>query len=194
MYITYNIPGGQVGRFTLHGDRTMFVLIFRAAHSSGGLSPKAQLRNHFGDAGWECPGILAGLDSIDDLYFDVVSQIRMDHWSRGRVLLIGDAAGCISLLGGEGTGIAIAESYVLAGELNRVQDHRLAFDAYESRLHPFVTAKQAGATRLISFFATRSRIGLRLRNIAMRIMNAGPVARLLAGSVRDDIVLPDYQI
>ena len=63
--------------------------------------------------------ILATLDDVDDLYFDVVSQIRMDRWSRGRVLLIGDAAGCISLLGGEGTGLAITEAYVLAGELAR---------------------------------------------------------------------------
>ena len=102
-------------------------------------APKEQLRNEFGDAGWECPSILAALDDVDDLYFDVVSQIRMDHWSRGRVPLIGDAAGCISLLGGEGTGLAITEAYVLAGELVRAGgDHRRAFDAYEERLRPFI--------------------------------------------------------
>ena len=46
--------------------------------------------------------ILDALGDGEGLYFDVVSQIRMNRWSRGRVLLIGDAAGCISLLGGEG--------------------------------------------------------------------------------------------
>ena len=51
--------------------------------------------------------------------FRSVSQIRMDTWSKGRTALIGDAAACVSLLAGEGTGLAISEGYVLAGELNK---------------------------------------------------------------------------
>ena len=88
--------------------------------------------------------ILAALDGVDDLYFDVVSQIRLDRWSRGRVALIGDAAACVSLLAGEGTGLAMTEAYVLAGELLRANgDHRLGFANYETRLHRFVEGKQA---------------------------------------------------
>jgi 2-polyprenyl-6-methoxyphenol hydroxylase-like FAD-dependent oxidoreductase len=41
-----------------------------------------------------------------DLYFDRVSQIRLDHWVRGRTALVGDAAACVSLLAGEGSGLA----------------------------------------------------------------------------------------
>ena len=192
-YVTYNTQGRQVARFALRDDRTMFLFVFRDEHDDGGASPKDQLRKQFGDAGWECPAILAALDDVDDLYFDVVSQIRMDRWSQGRVTLIGDAAGCISLLGGEGTGLAITEAYVLAGELMRAGgDHRRAFAAYESRLRPLIEDKQAGAERLIGFFATRTRFGLWFRNFAMRTMNFGPVATLFAGNVRDDIELPDY--
>lgn len=195
IYVLYNTPGRQVGRFALRGDRTMFLFIFRDEHDSAGVAPKDQLRNQFGDAGWECADILAALDDVDDLYFDVVSQIHMDRWSRGRVMLIGDAAGCISLLGGEGTGLAITESYVLAGELVRAGgDHRRAFDAYETRLRPLIEAKQTSAARYIPFFATRTRFGLWFRNVAMRTMNFGPLANLFAGSVRDDFELPDYGI
>ncbi|BBX98286.1 FAD-binding domain [Mycobacterium lacus] len=194
-YVLYNVPGRQLGRFALRDDRTMFLFIFRAEHDASAAAPKDQLRNQFGDAGWECSDILAALDGVDDLYFDVVSQIRIDDWSRGRVALIGDAAGCISLLGGEGTGLAITEAYVLAGELMRAGgDHRRAFDAYQARLHPFIKSKQASAARYISFFATRTRFGLWFRNLAMRTMNLGPLATLLAGSVRDDFDLPDYGI
>lgn len=197
-YVTYSVPGRQVGRFALHGDRTMFLFVFRDDRPGTGTSPKQQLRNQFGDAGWECPQILAALDGLsdpDDLYFDVVSQVRMDRWSRGRVLLIGDAAGCISLLGGEGTGLAITEAYVLAGELARAGgDHRHAFATYESRLRPFIEAKQAGARQLLGFFATRTRFGLWLRNLAIRAMNIRPLANLFSGSIRDDFDLPDYGI
>ena len=195
VYVTYNTLGRQIARFALRDDRTMFLFVFRAEHDSADLSPEQQLRNEFGDAGWECPAILAALDDTDDLYFDVVSQIRMDRWSHGRVLLVGDAAGCISLLGGEGTGLAITEAYVLAGELMRAAgDYRRAFDSYETLLRPFIKDKQAGAERMLGFFATRTRFGLWFRNVAMRMMNVGPVATLFAGSVRDNIELPDYGI
>jgi 2-polyprenyl-6-methoxyphenol hydroxylase-like FAD-dependent oxidoreductase len=195
IYVTYSTPGRQLARFALRGDRTMFLFIFRAEHDSAGVTPKDQLRNQFGDVGWERRDILAVLDDVDDLYFDVVSQIHMDCWSRDRVLLIGDAAGCISLLGGEGTGLAITEAYVLAGELVRAgADYRRAYDAYEARMRPFIEAKQAGAVRYIPFFATRTRFGLWFRNMAMRMMNVGPLATLFAGSVRDDFELPEYGI
>ena len=94
-YVTYNTPGRQIGRFTLRGGRTMFLFVFRDEHDNHGLTPKQQLHNQFDDAGWECRDILAAVDDVDDLFFDVVSQIRMDTWSRERVLLTGDAAGCI---------------------------------------------------------------------------------------------------
>jgi 2-polyprenyl-6-methoxyphenol hydroxylase-like FAD-dependent oxidoreductase len=66
-----------------------------------------------------------------------------------------------SLLGGEGTGLAITEAYVLAGELARADaDYRRALDAYGARVRPFIKAKQAGAVRYIPFFATKTRFGL----------------------------------
>ncbi|OBF71901.1 hypothetical protein A5750_19330 [Mycobacterium sp. 852002-51613_SCH5001154] len=195
VYVTYAAPGRQLARFALRGDRTTFLFIFRAEHGVAGVDPIEELRNTFGDCGWEAHDMLAALDGADDLYSDVVSQIRMDRWSSGRVLLIGDAAGCISLLGGEGTGLAITEAYVLAGELARADgDHRRAFDAYEARLRPFIANKQAGAVRYTGFFATRTRLGLWLRNMALHTMNFAPLATVFAGGVRDDFELPDYGI
>ena len=194
VYVTYNQPGRQVARVALRGDRTMFLFVFRSGRT-GTNSVHDELRRQFGSAGWECPAILDAVDRAEDIYFDVVSQIRMDRWSRGRVLLIGDAAGCISLLGGEGTGLAMTEAYVLAGELNRADgDYHRAFDEYERRLHPFVQSKQTSAARFVGFFTARTRRGLWFRNVAMRAMNFAPLTALFAGEVRDDFDLPDYGI
>lgn len=195
-YLTYSVPGRQIGQFTLRGNRTMFLFVFRDEHDDGGRTPKEQLHNQFDGAGWQCRQILAAVDGVDDLFFDVVSQIRMNRWSDDRVLLIGDAAGCISLLGGEGTGLAITEAYALAGELARAgDDYHRAFDSYESLLRPFIEGKQAWAERMLGFFATRTRFGLWFRDVAMRAMNLGrPIAGLFAGSVRDNLDLPDYRI
>jgi 2-polyprenyl-6-methoxyphenol hydroxylase-like FAD-dependent oxidoreductase len=197
VYVTYSRPGRSVARFSLRGDRTLFLFVFRSdqGHDPGELDTrKALLWNEFGDAGWECKQILAALDDADDLYFDVVSQIRMDHWSQGRVALIGDAAACVSLLAGEGTGLAMTAAYVLAGELQSAQgDHQRAFQAYESRMRPFVEGKQAGAEKLIPVFATKTELGIRFRHLVMRAMNFRPLGDLLVSrSLRDDIELPDY--
>ena len=199
VYVTYSEPGRSVGRFSLRGDRAMFLFVFRSAQAAdpGELAArKALLRREFGDAGWECPQILAALDGVDDLYFDVVSQIRLDRWSRGRTALVGDAAACVSLLAGEGTGLAMTEAYVLAGELACAHgDYRRAFDAYEARLRPFVEGKQAAGRKFLPVFATQTRLGIWFRNLAMRTMNFRPLADLvLTRSVRDDFELPNYPI
>src|SRR5262249_674530 len=100
--VTYSKPGRQVGRFALRGDRTMFSFLFSRERMTSpeplnAKERKAVLHQVFADAGWECPQILQAMDKISDVYYDRVSQIRMDSWSKGRVMLIGDAAACVSL-------------------------------------------------------------------------------------------------
>ncbi|MFB8437598.1 FAD-dependent monooxygenase [Streptomyces niveus] len=98
----------------------------------------------FAGAGWE--GVAAMVDAMrdaDDLFFDTAGQIRMPHWSRGRVALVGDAAYAPSFLTGQGSGLALAGAYMLANSLATQGDHRAAFAAYERDLRPFVAMNQA---------------------------------------------------
>lgn len=198
-YVSHTVPGRQVARFSLRGDRTVFFFIF-ADETMDGPDPhetgacRTILREVFGHAGWECPAILEAMEGVEDIYFDRVSQIRMDRWSRGRVILIGDAASCISLLGGEGAGLAMTEAYVLSGELARAgDDHRAAFDRHKERLRAFVEGKQKAALNFASAFAPKTPLGVWVRNQATRLMAIPPVANLLIGrDLRDEIDLPDY--
>lgn len=199
VYVTHSEPGRSIGRFSLRGDRTMFLFVFRAPEGAdpGELAGrKALLRKEFADTGWECRKVLAALDDVDDLYFDVVSQIRMPSWSRGRTALVGDAAACVSLLAGEGTGLAMTEAYVLAGELSRAQgDYRRAFEAYERRLRRFIEGKQTAAQKFLPVFVTKTEFGIWFRDLVMRTMNFRPLANVLvARSLRDDFELPDYSM
>jgi 2-polyprenyl-6-methoxyphenol hydroxylase-like FAD-dependent oxidoreductase len=134
------------------------------------------------------------MEGVDDLYFDRVSQIHLPRWSSGRVGLIGDAAACPSLLAGEGTGMAMIEAYVLAGELDRAHDHfARAFAAYESRLHSFVNGKQKAALRFRGFFAPRTTIALKARNAAVNTLSKPLFANwFLTRSLRDDLDLTPY--
>jgi 2-polyprenyl-6-methoxyphenol hydroxylase-like FAD-dependent oxidoreductase len=72
----------------------------------------------------------------------MVSQIRTTKWSRGRAVLVGDAAHAPSFLTGQGTSPSLAGAYVLAGELAAHTDHGKASAEYKQQMMPFATVNQ----------------------------------------------------
>src|SRR4029079_9382829 len=169
VYVMYPQVGQEVSRFAMRNDRTMFLFTFAdpdPASPSDMAGQKAMLRERFANGGWECSQILDALDGAHDLYFDRVSQIEVDEsWTNGRVALVGDAAFCVSLLGGQGTALAMAAAYILAGELHRARErHQDALARYQLLFGPFVSMKQRAARRFAGAFAPKSRLSLFLRN------------------------------
>jgi 2-polyprenyl-6-methoxyphenol hydroxylase-like FAD-dependent oxidoreductase len=97
----------------------------------------------FAREGWEVPWLLGVMRDAGDFFFDDVCQIRMDRWSRGRAVLIGDAGYAPSLASGQGTSLALVGAYVLAGELKAAGgDHAVAFGRYEEQMRGFVERNQ----------------------------------------------------
>ncbi|MGW7619122.1 FAD-dependent monooxygenase [Streptomyces antimycoticus] len=97
----------------------------------------------FADAGWEVPRMVDALRDADDLFFDTAGQIRMPHWSSGRVALVGDAAYAPSFLTGQGSSLALVGAYMLADAVASHRDHTAAFAAYEHGVREFVAMNQA---------------------------------------------------
>ena len=191
----------QVSRVSMRDDKTLFIFMFRDDDPLGSdtiQAQKALLRRRFGGSGWECPQILEALDAAPDLYFDRVSQIRMDPqqglWTRGRVTLAGDAASCVSLLAGQGTALAMVAAYILAGELHRAQgDYAQAFRRYQDLFAPFVLKKQKAALGFAGAFAPKSKLSLFLRNQIFKLLTIPWVADLAVGhDMADKIALPNY--
>ncbi|MCC0808140.1 FAD-binding monooxygenase [Methylobacterium sp. W2] len=139
---------------------------------------KAFLRERFVDAGWQARRVLAGMDSTEDFYFDVLRQVRMPHWSKGRVGLTGDAAWCATPLAGIGTTLAITGAFVLAQELSRNRDVRAGFAAYERAMRPMVEQGQ-GVPKIAPKLANpKTRLGIRLLHGALRIASTRFVRRV----------------
>jgi 2-polyprenyl-6-methoxyphenol hydroxylase-like FAD-dependent oxidoreductase len=198
VYIIHSQPGRMVGRFALHDDRTLFLFVFafdRSVPVFDVATQKAILRERFGDGTWECPRILDKLNRTESLYFDRVSQIKMEHWSRGRIALVGDAAFCVSLMAGQGSALAITAAYVMAGELVKAAGrYAEAFHNYETLLRGYMVAKQRGAERFSSAFAPRTRLGLFLRNQAIKACAIPGLSSLAFGrDIIDKLALPDYR-
>lgn len=203
VYVMYTEVGQQVGRFALRGDRTLFLFTFAAPEIEEATiddiqGQKALLRRRFGRSGWECQKILDALDGVKELYFDRVSQIFMGpqtgSWTHNRVSLVGDAAFCVSLLAGQGCGLAMTAAYILAGELHRAgPDYATALARYQEIFAPFVRQKQKSALRFAGTFAPKSKFSMFLRNRIMNLMKVPLIADLAAGrALADNLKLPDY--
>ncbi|MCF1593075.1 FAD-dependent monooxygenase [Streptomyces muensis] len=145
----WNTPGRAAALYAVgDGDEVHALLNFARPEpplSFGAFrDPQAQrdvVAAMFADAGWEVPGMIAAMREADDLFVDVVSQIRMPRWSSGRVALVGDAAYAPSFLTGQGTSLALVGAYMLAASLAD-RDVTVGFAAYEHGTREFVRLNQ----------------------------------------------------
>ncbi|MDT7798271.1 MAG: hypothetical protein QOI78_1704 [Actinomycetota bacterium] len=112
--------------------------------------------------GWQVPDLLTKVPRAREFYLDSLARVTIDHYSRGRVVLLGDAA-YGNTLGGFGTGLAIVGAYVLAGELLAAGgDHLAAFARYEEQFRSYAKISQRGSAG--PFLAPPSRLRIKMRD------------------------------
>jgi 2-polyprenyl-6-methoxyphenol hydroxylase-like FAD-dependent oxidoreductase len=154
------------------------------------------LRERFADVDWEAGRVLRGLDTADDLYFDVLRQVRMKRWSKGRVVLTGDAAWCATPIAGIGTTLAIVGAYVLAGELSRSSDLQEALRRYEEVMRPYVEKGQNVPKFAPKMLQPQTLLGVALQRGVLRVVDTPGIKQLVTKlfiSGADDFELPEYE-
>jgi 2-polyprenyl-6-methoxyphenol hydroxylase-like FAD-dependent oxidoreductase len=123
-----------------HLDDARIVFMFHSQkeleyHYRDTLRQKELLRDAFAAMHPQVDRWLAEIDQTPAFYFDSISQLQLDTWSRGRVTLVGDAGYCPGPAVGGSTSLAVIGAYVLAGELAQARgDHVRAFATYEQEL------------------------------------------------------------
>ncbi|MFI1256138.1 FAD-dependent monooxygenase [Streptomyces netropsis] len=113
---------------------------------------KRIVAERFADDRWQVPRLLREAAAARDFHFDANAQVEMECWSKGRVVLLGDAGYCAAPTSGRGTSQALIGAYILAGELAVADgEHTAAFAAYERQMRGYVSEHQragrAGAER-----------------------------------------------
>ena len=105
---------------------------------------RATLRSRFGDLNWEVPRILKGIDGATDFHVDYLRQVHCPTWHQGRTVLLGDAAWCVTTLGGAGSSLGLIGAYVLAAYLSQADpgQHQQAFAQYEDWMRPLIDDAQ----------------------------------------------------
>ncbi|MGH3240280.1 MAG: FAD-dependent monooxygenase [Spirillospora sp.] len=146
--VTYVGPGRTTLMYSTAGDDAAKAMFLFSAEKVDDLArdtetQKSDLASAYAGEGWEVPRLLEGMSHATDFYCDSISQVRMESWSKGRVVLLGDAAYCASPASGQGTSLALVGAYVLAGELAAADgNHHTGFDNYEREMRPFAETNQ----------------------------------------------------
>ncbi|KAH7309763.1 hypothetical protein B0I35DRAFT_397872 [Stachybotrys elegans] len=113
---------------------------------------KAAMAEVFEGVNWEMDWILEALRESDDFYLERQAFVKLNSWSQGRLVLVGDAAYCSSPNTGMGTTAAIVGAYILAGEISQhcrgdapgADGLSTALKAYENKFRPFMDQVQRG--------------------------------------------------
>ncbi|MDT5328839.1 MAG: hypothetical protein QOF31_136 [Mycobacterium sp.] len=128
---------------------------------------KRLLCDAYAGAGWRVPELLDRVRAADDVYFDSVSRVQVPTWSNGRVVLVGDAASCMSLFG-DGSSLAMTGAFTLADALT--DDIPSGLRDYEARHRPQRAAKENAVTLAANLFVPATRVGIAVRNVAVHVM------------------------
>ncbi|MDR7273728.1 FAD-dependent monooxygenase [Catenuloplanes atrovinosus] len=198
----YNAVGGrQVHlRPDNHGTTRAILSYARSADLTGldRADALARVRERYAGAGWEAPRVLDAFDTADDVYIDHLTQIRMSTWHRGRVVLAGDAAWCVTPLGGGGASLALTGGYVLAARLAQENgDLEAALAGYERWMRPLVDDVQSLPPGLELFAYPRTRVGLAVRALADRVLTSrlfAPLAAKLTRVAETERALPEIPV
>jgi 2-polyprenyl-6-methoxyphenol hydroxylase-like FAD-dependent oxidoreductase len=202
-------PGRMTGRYgarTLDDERITF--LFRSEqpldyHYRDTDRQKEILRSTFAGIHPQVDGWLGELDRTPAFYFDSITQLRMETWSRGRVTLVGDAGFCPGPAVGGSTSLAVLGAYVLAGELAAAGgDYTRAFAAYEREMGDIVRQSRAFALGAAKTLIPASKLGVWGLTAGARLVTALParvsraLAKLNSKGVRmhDSMLVKDYQV
>lgn len=161
--------------FPLEGRPSTALFSYRTKHTerASKKDPFPTLRHIFADL--DVDGIISkaleDLSATDDFLFDSVQMVKMPHWSKGRVLLLGDSAWCLTLYSGMGASAGMIGGQALGEALAACpNDMDAALQMFENQMRPFVRKHQRFIPLRSQLFVPSNGISLWGRRILWQIL------------------------
>ncbi|WP_372666102.1 FAD-dependent monooxygenase [Amycolatopsis kentuckyensis] len=185
-------PGRSMWVFAFADHHPTIMLTYRTDDVDAEFTepPARRLRAAFGPEplGRTLTDVLDHLETTDDVLFDSVEQVRMRRWHRGRVVLVGDSAWCVTLYAGMGVSAGLTGADLLGAMLERHDDLETALTEWERELRPYLDHYQDGAFADRKIFMADTRLEVRLRRVLPKLGKTKLGGRLLRRMMRvDDI-------
>lgn len=175
------------------GERMALYLF---ADSAGAGVPREQrlerLNTAFAGMDWVTQRLLAEAPESERIFMDGITQIEMPHWHRGRVVLLGDACACMTLVSGQGVGLAMAGAYRLAEALRVHGDYRRAFERYQAGLREQVRERQRAARLFARALVPRTELGVAASRVLHRLLLRQAFAPILRPRFASMDLLTEY--
>jgi 2-polyprenyl-6-methoxyphenol hydroxylase-like FAD-dependent oxidoreductase len=159
------------------GDGCFFGLCPVGGAHTYGFANVTQARNHdavegrlerlcqrFAGFGRPIREYLGSLDRDEQIHCAPIEWLEVDRWSKGRFVLIGDAAHASSPMMGQGGSMAMEDALVLAQLLHSTDDWQRALEMFAIRRRARVNLVQAHSRAIGNMLAMAPRV----RNAALR--------------------------
>lgn len=149
-----------------------------------------KVKAYFAPLGAGAADLLAALpDDLAEVFWWTLSDQRSEHWTKGRVALLGDAACAFLPTAGVGASMALESAAVLDDELGRTDARFLAgaLARYETRRKKRAEAFQDDSRRLASMMAIESAPLAWGRDQLMRFYTLDTLAKTIMRSLAEPI-------
>jgi 2-polyprenyl-6-methoxyphenol hydroxylase-like FAD-dependent oxidoreductase len=188
-----SVPSRQAGLYPVRDGNVAAFFVHRSADRAPAGSPLDALTRAYGDLDWRLPELLEHARSLPSFLYEQVGQVVLPHWFRGRIALLGEACQAVSLLPGQGAALSMAAAYVLAEELTRGDDVKLALARYEHRVRPPLAQMRRAGRKSAEWLVPATAAGIAARDAAIRLASIRGLSRLLRPAVnaaREDVLVP----
>lgn len=168
----------------------------RSLHRAPLDSQKEFWKQRFSDAGWQSKRFIEGMDTASNFYSHEVIQVHLDEWHKNRVVLLGDAAYCLSFFSGMGTTGALIGAYILAGEINKNPTNpSQAFANYQKQMTPFVEGARSSVPVMVRLVLLDSQWAVNILLFVFKLMvllRIPDLATKFGSDEKEGFELPDY--
>ena len=130
---------------------------------------KRFLKERLKNRGWLVSDIIDAIIDETYIFYDTITQIVNPSWSNNRVVLIGDAAHCPTLVSGQGASMAMAGAYFLSQALAENRSLDDALKDYEMTLRPHIDRIQLKARKFAPNFIPDSQWRIQAVHWATRL-------------------------
>lgn len=157
--------------------------------------PIESLRRAFGPepAGRVLEDLFQQFEDADEFLFDSTHQVQMPTWHTDRVVLLGDAAWCLTLYSGMGASTALAGADLLGTSLQRNPGAPVrALREWEQKLRPFIATHQKIGRKDLVMFVPQTPRDKKIRTLTQTLAGIPAAKRVMktlaSGQFKDKLV------
>lgn len=177
--------GREMGFYTLRDGRVAVFAVHRNPDQTMPVDSRVAIRDACGGLRWLVPQALELCPASEQIYYDQVAQIDMPRWSKGRIVLVGDACFAVSVMAGQGASLGIAGACVLAEQLRTEPSLELALTGYEKLFRPVINGTQKRGRGAIRWLVPSSAGELRVRRTVLRLARLPGLNRYAGAALVD---------